>query len=167
MKRKINPKYYIPGQPNWDPLLIIRKWNIAATNFLVKLPLEFGSITCTGIIGTCNCFGSICESRGLSNLKPARSRLFKLMGRMRLWGGVAASTKQIWWLTYANKSGKRSNATVEKLEVIKKWSWNYLRSYITQTVFTSRTPPKRDHHGYTRGWCILIKSSVKFSTTGH
>ena len=30
------------------------------------------------------------------------------------------STKQIWWLTYANKSEKRSNATVEKLEVILK-----------------------------------------------
>ena len=28
---------------------------------------------------------------------------------------------------------------------------SYLRSYITQTVFTSRTPPKRDHHGYTHG----------------
>ena len=26
----------------------------------------------------------------------------------------------IWWLTYANKSEKRSNATVEKLEVILK-----------------------------------------------
>ena len=25
-----------------------------------------------------------------------------------------------WWLTYANKSEKRSNATVKKLEVIKK-----------------------------------------------
>ena len=28
-------------------------------------------------------FGSIYESRGLNNLKPARSRLFKLMGRIR------------------------------------------------------------------------------------
>ena len=27
---------------------------------------------------------------------------------------------KIWWLTYANKSGKRSNGTVEKLEVILK-----------------------------------------------
>ena len=26
----------------------------------------------------------------------------------------------IWWLTYANKSEKRSKGTVEKLEVIKK-----------------------------------------------
>ena len=25
---------------------------------------------CTAIVGTCNCFGRICESRGLSNLTP-------------------------------------------------------------------------------------------------
>ena len=35
-------------------------------------------------------------------------------------GEVAAATKHIWWLTYANKSEKRSNTTVKKLEVIKK-----------------------------------------------
>ena len=28
-------------------------------------------------------FGSICESRGLSNLTPSRSRLFKLMGKLK------------------------------------------------------------------------------------
>ena len=33
---------------------------------------------------------------------------------------VAASTKHIWWLTYASESEKRSNASVEKLEMIKK-----------------------------------------------
>ena len=43
--------------------------HLVMTKVLVELPLEFGRITCTGIIGTCNCFGSICESRGLSNLK--------------------------------------------------------------------------------------------------
>ena len=52
--------------------------------------------------------------------KPARSRLFKLMGRIWLCGGAAASAKQIWWLTYTNKSKMRSYATVVKLEVIKK-----------------------------------------------
>ena len=29
-------------------------------------------------------FGSICESRGLSNLTPSRSRLFKLMGKVKV-----------------------------------------------------------------------------------
>ena len=58
-----------PDRPNWAPLLITRKRNIVTTKVLVKLPLELGCVTCTGINGTCNCFGSICESRGLSNLK--------------------------------------------------------------------------------------------------
>ena len=47
----------------------MQKRNIETTKVLVELPLEFGYITCTGIIGTCNCFGSIRESRGLNNLK--------------------------------------------------------------------------------------------------
>ena len=51
--------------------------------FLVELPLELGCVLCTGIVGTCNYFGRIRESRGLSNLTPARSRLFKLIGRER------------------------------------------------------------------------------------
>ena len=37
-----------------------------------------------GLIGTCKLvFGSICEPRGLSNLAPSRSRLFKLMGKVK------------------------------------------------------------------------------------
>ena len=32
----------------------------------------------------------------------------------------AANTKHIWWLTYASEGEKRSNASVEKLEAIKK-----------------------------------------------
>ena len=71
----------IPDRPNWAPLLIIRKRHIVTTTFLVELPLEIDAIVCTGIVGTCNCFGRICESRGLSNLTPARSRLFKLIGK--------------------------------------------------------------------------------------
>ena len=68
-------------RPNWAPLLIIRKGNIVTTEVFVELPLELGRVTCTGIVGTCNYFGRICESRGLSNLTPARSRLFKLIGK--------------------------------------------------------------------------------------
>ena len=50
----------------------------------------------------------IYEPRGLSNLTPVRSRLFKLMGRK----GNEVELQQalsIWWLTYANESEKRSN----------------------------------------------------------
>ena len=42
------------------------------------------------------------------------------MGKERISGEVAAATKQVWWLTYANKSEKRSNGMVVKLEMIKK-----------------------------------------------
>ena len=73
-----------PINPNWAPLLIIRKRHIVTTTFLIELPLEVDPIICTGIVGTCNCFGRICESRGLSNLTPARSRLFKLMGKVKV-----------------------------------------------------------------------------------
>ena len=72
----------VPITPNWAPLLIIRERHVVSLRVLVELPLELGCVACTGIIGTCICFGRICESRGLSNLTPARSRLFKLMGRI-------------------------------------------------------------------------------------
>ena len=42
------------------------------------------------------------------------------MGKEGVNGEVAAATKQVWWLTYANKSEKRSNKTVVKLAMIKK-----------------------------------------------
>ena len=53
---------------------------MVTTKVLVELPLEFGSITYTGIIGTCNCFGSICESRGLSNLKTRKIKTILAYG---------------------------------------------------------------------------------------
>ena len=42
------------------------------------------------------------------------------MGMERISGEVAVATKHIWWLTYANKSEKRSKGTVVKLTMIKK-----------------------------------------------
>ena len=42
------------------------------------------------------------------------------MGKEGVSGEVAATTKHIWWLTYANKSKQRSNGTVVKLAMIKK-----------------------------------------------
>ena len=42
------------------------------------------------------------------------------MGMERISGEVAAAIEHIWWLTYANKSKKRSNGTVVKLAMIKK-----------------------------------------------
>ena len=52
---------------------------------------------------------------------PWVSRLAKLKGKGKDKGGeVAAATKHVWWLTYANKSEKRSKGTVVKLTMIKK-----------------------------------------------
>ena len=42
------------------------------------------------------------------------------MGKEGVSGEVAAATKHIWWLTYANKSEKRASGTVVKLAMIKK-----------------------------------------------
>ena len=86
---------------------------MVTTTFLVELPLEIDAIICTGIVGTCTVFG-------LSNLTPARSRLFQLIGKDGVMRWSCSSNKHIWWLTYANKSDKRSNAMVAKLEMIKK-----------------------------------------------
>ena len=44
----------------------------------------------------------------------------------------------------AKESEKRRQSASEKLE-------RNLRKHYSNTVFTSRTPPKRDHHGYTHG----------------
>ena len=54
--------------------------------------------------------------------KLARSRLFKLIGRMWLKGGVAASSKKIWWLAYEYTRKMRNYAMDVDLEVIKTWS---------------------------------------------
>ena len=42
------------------------------------------------------------------------------MGKETTSGEVAAAAKQVWWLTYANKSEKRSNGMVVKLAMIKR-----------------------------------------------
>ena len=55
-----------------------------------------------------------------------------------------SDNKHIWWLTYAKESEKRRQSASEKLE-------SNLRKHYSNTVSTSRTPPKRDHHGYTHG----------------
>ena len=72
-----------PDHRNWAPLLIIRKGNIVSLRVFVELPLELILVTWSGITWTCIWSYSICEPQGLSNLAPSRSRLFKLIGRVR------------------------------------------------------------------------------------
>ena len=47
-------------------------------------------------------------------------------------------------ILFAKESEKRRQSASEKLG-------SNLRKHYSNTVFTSRTPPRRDHHGYTRG----------------
>ena len=98
-------------------------------------------------------FGSICESWGLSNLAPSRSRLFKLIGRIK--GMRWSCSKRLAYMManlFAKESEKRRQSTNEEL-----WSRSDpITTYVkhnSNTMFTSRTPPRRDHHGYTHGWC--------------
>ena len=87
---------------------------------LVELPLELGCVTYTGIIGTCNCL-EVSMSHKDSTISHLRDQDYL---SLRVGQGseveLQQSTKHIWWLAYANKSEKRSNATVAKLEMIKK-----------------------------------------------
>ena len=74
----------IPDRPNWAPLLNKWKRNNTKDKIFIELLLELGCIICTVQRHLQTGFGSICESRGLSNLTPSRSRLFKLIGREKV-----------------------------------------------------------------------------------
>ena len=74
------------------------------------------------------------------------------MGMERISGEVAAASKHIWWLTYANKSEKRSKkngreAISDQGVILKLLAFKHN----TNRVHFS-THSKRDHHGYIHGW---------------
>ena len=63
----------------------------------------------------------------------------------RISGEVAAATKKSMVANLFAKEGeKRRQSASEKLE-------NNLRKHYSNTVSTSRTPPRRGHHGNTHG----------------
>ena len=70
-----------PIDPNWAPLLINWKRNNTKDKIFIELLLSLVASSARTHQHLQAGFGSICEPRGLSNLTPARSRLFKLMGR--------------------------------------------------------------------------------------
>ena len=74
----------IPDHLEWAPLLINWKRNNTKDKIFIELLLELGCVICTVQRHLQAGFGSICESRGLSNLTPSRSRLFKLMGKINV-----------------------------------------------------------------------------------
>ena len=69
--------------PNWAPLLNNWKWNNTKDKIFNKLLLSWVASSARTHRHLQAGFGSICESRGLSNLAPSRSRLFKLMGKVK------------------------------------------------------------------------------------
>ena len=168
-KKKTTPNAtQIPDRPQLGSTTDQLERNNTKDKISIELLLELGCVICTIQRRLQACFGSICESRGLSNLAPSRSRPFKLMGKVKGMGWSCSKRLAYMLLTYANKSEKRSKASSRQLVMINKWSWTptYVK-HNSNTMFTSRTSPERDHHGYTRGWCILIKVNFRFSTTGH
>ena len=42
-------------RPDWAPLIINWKQNNTTNTIFIELPRELGCVTCTGIIGACNC----------------------------------------------------------------------------------------------------------------
>ena len=72
-----------PIDPNWAPLLINWKRNNITNMIFIELLLELGCVTCTVSSVPASGFEVICESQGLNNLTPSRSRLFKLIGRVK------------------------------------------------------------------------------------
>lgn len=80
-----------------------------------------------------------------------------------------SSSKQLAYMVaniFTKESEKRRQSTDEQLRSRSDPRTTYIKHY-SNAVFTSRTSPRRDHHGYTHGWCILIKLSFRLSTTGH
>ena len=61
---------------------------------------------------------------------------------------------------FTKESEKRRQSASEKLE-------GNLRKHNSNIVSTSRTPPRRGHHGNTLSGFILIKLRFKLSITGH
>ena len=73
-----------PIDPNWAPLLINWERNNTKDKIFIELLLELGCVVCMDSSAPASWFGSICDPRGLSNLAPSRSRLFKLMGKVKV-----------------------------------------------------------------------------------
>ena len=166
-KRRTPNATKVPDRPQLGSTTDQLEWNNTKGKIFIELLLELGCVICTIQRHLQACFGSICESRGLSNLTPSRSRLFKLIGRVK---GMRWSCNKRLAYMMAKHTQMRARREA-KAWSIKLWSRSDPRTtYVkhnSNTVFTSRTPPRRDHHSYTRGWCILIKINFRFSTIGH
>ena len=101
--------------------------------------------------GTCKLvFGSICESRGLSNLTPSRSRLFKLIGRVKGMRWSCSKHWHIWWLTYAKRARREGKAR----------SRNYDQEVILEQPTSNITPTPCSLSGLRREETITVTHAV-------
>ena len=83
-KRRTPNATKVPDRPQLGSTTDQLERNNIKDKIFNELLLELGCIICTDSTTPASWFGSICESRGLSNLTPSRSRLFKLMGKVKV-----------------------------------------------------------------------------------
>ena len=96
-------------------------------------------------------FGSICESQGLSNLTPSRSRLFKLIGRVK--GMRWSCSKRLAYMV-ANISKR------EREEKAKARSNNYDQEVILEQPTSTITPTPCSLPGPRREETIMAPHAV-------
>ena len=99
--------------------MIIRKGNILATQVFIEFPLEFGSIACTGILGTCNCL-EVSVSHEDSAISHPRDQDY-----LSLWVGEGSKVELQQALAYMSANIRRrereeKQCNDRELEVIKK-----------------------------------------------
>ena len=151
----------VPITPNWAPLLIIGKGNIVTLRVFVELPLELKCVSWSGIIRPCIWCNSNLWATGTQQSRTLAIKTIQAYryGKVNMWSYSKRLASKVANL-FAKESEKRRQSASEKLE-------DNLRKHYSDTVSTSRTPPRRGHHGNTLSWFILIKLMFKLSTTGH
>ena len=130
-KRRSPNATKVPDRPQLGSTTDQLERNNTKGKIFIELLLELGCIICTVQRHLQAGFGSICESRGLSNLTPSRTRLFKLIGRVK--GMRWSCRKRLAYLV--------SNICIwEREEKAKARSNNYDQEVILEQPTSSITP---------------------------
>ena len=111
-KRRTPNATKVPDRPQLGSTTDQLERNNIKDKIFIELLLELGCVICTVQRHLQAGFGSICESRGLSNLTPSRSRLFKLIGRVK--GMRWSCSKRLAYMVanpFAKESEKRRQST--------------------------------------------------------
>ena len=118
---------------------------------LYRAPPELGCINCTVSSAPKTGFGSICEPRGLSNLTPSRSRLFKLIGRVK--GMMWSCSKRLAYMVANIRKRERE-------EKAKARSNNYDQEVILEQPTSSITPTPCSLPGLRREETVTVTHVV-------